>query len=93
MSIPGGKQLWFALSKVSCVALAVFMMASFLVSGSIARVSADIEQLEITRNELVDTNVLLRARKAKLFSSEVVGALADSQLAIHIPASGQYRKF
>jgi hypothetical protein len=93
MSIPGGKQLWFALSKVSCGILAVFMVVSFLIGGSIARVSTDIEHVELTRSELLTANVLLRAQKARLFSPEVVGELADNQLAIHIPASGQYRKF
>jgi hypothetical protein len=93
MSIPGGKQLWLGLSKVLLVASVILFIASLLLNGSSTRFSVAIEQMEETHSELVNANILLRAQKAKLFSPETVGTLAGNQLAIHIPLSGQYRKF
>ena len=93
LSIPGGKELWLGISKVLFVASVFLFIVSFVLDGSISRVTGEIEQMETTHSKLVDANVLLRAQKARLFSSEEVGVLADNQLAIHIPATGQYRKF
>lgn len=93
LSIPGGKQLWLGISKVVSAACVVLFMASFLLNGLAVRVSAEIGQTEVIYNELANSNVLLRAQKARLFSPESVGKLAGNQLAIHLPASGQYRKF
>ena len=93
VSIPGGKQLWLGISKVLSAACVVLFIASFFLNGLDARVSAEIEQMEAVHSELANSNVLLRAQKARLFSPESVGTLADNQLALHLPASGQYRKF
>ncbi|MBL4904015.1 MAG: hypothetical protein JKY62_15400 [Desulfocapsa sp.] len=90
LSIPGGKQLWLGVSKVLAGAVAFLFMASFFINGSLTRVSGEIEQLEAIHNELVEANILLRAQKARLFSPESVGVLADNQLSIQLPASGQY---
>jgi len=93
LSIPGGKQLWLGISKVLSAACVVLFIASFFLNGSDARISAEIKQMEVTYSELANSNVVLRAQKARLFSPESVGTLANNQLAIHLPASGQYRKF
>jgi hypothetical protein len=93
LSIPGGKQLWLGISKVLVAASVILFIASLLLNGSDAKISAEIEQMETIYNEVANSNVLLRAQKARLFSPEAVGAIAGNQLAIHIPVSGQYRKF
>ncbi len=92
-SVPGGKQFWLGVSKVLVAASVILLIASLLLNGSNAKVSAEIDQMEKIYNELANTNVLLRAQKARLFSPEAVGEIAGNQLAIHIPVSGQYRKF
>lgn len=92
LSIPGGKQLWLGISKILIAAFVVLFIASLLLNGSNAKVSAEIEQMETIYNELDNTNVLLRAQKARLFSPEAVGVIAGEQLAIHIPVSWQYRR-
>jgi hypothetical protein len=90
--LPGGKLLWFGVTKVLLVAALLLFISSALQGGSAERVAAEIRNLEASHGELVNANILLRANKARLFSSEAVGVLAGNQLAIHIPASGQYRK-
>jgi len=93
LSIPGGKQLWWSVSKVLAGVAVFLFMASFFINGSITRVSGEVEQLKTIHNELVDANILLRAQKARLFSPEAVGVLAGNQLSIKLPASWQYRQF
>jgi hypothetical protein len=93
LSIPGGKQLWLAASKILAGATVFLFISSILINGSISQVSGKIEQLEATHNELVEANILLRAQRAKLFSPEAVGILADNQLSIRLPANGQYYQF
>ncbi len=93
LTIPGDKRLWLAMSKVLAFSVLFLSVSLFWLGGSAQRVTAQIEKEKIACDELVNNNILLRAQKAQLFSQEAVGALAGSQLAIHLPASGQYRKF
>ncbi len=93
LSLPGGKQLWFAVTKVLLVSVLFLFVTSSLLSGTSSRVAVEIEGLEESHGELVTANILLRAQKARLFSSEAVRVHAGDQLAIHIPVSNQYRKF
>lgn len=93
MTLPGGKQLWFALGKVLLASVLFFCVSFSLMNGSAERGALKIANLETAHDELVTANILLRAKKARLFSSEAVGAAAGNQLAIHIPASEQYLKF
>jgi len=93
MTLPGGKQLWYGLTKVLLVAVLFLCVAFSLMDGSRERIAAEIADLEAVHNELVTTNILLRAKKARVFSSEAVGVAAGSQLAIHTPVSEQYLEF
>ena len=92
VTLPGGKQLWSGVAKV-LLASVLFLCVSFsLLDGATERVSGEIANLQVAHEELVTANIVLRAKKARIFSSESVEMVAGSQLAIHIPASGQYRK-
>lgn len=92
-TLPGGKHLWFALSKVVCGFGLFVLLSSLWLTSSIRRVNAEISKLENQHEQLVSANILMRAQKARLFSPETVGVLAGDQLAIHLPGSGQYQKF
>ena len=93
VSVPGGKQLWFAGAKVLFVTALLFFVSSLWLGSSVTQVNEKIEQVASQHDELVNANILLRAKKARLFSPEAVGLLAGNHLAIHLPQSGQYRKF
>ena len=93
LSIPGGKIFWLGTAKIMGIASVFLFVASFFLDGSLARVNEEISMIEGAHSELLNTNVLLRAKKAMLFSPQTVGTLAEEQLAIHIPTSGQYKKF
>ncbi len=93
LSIPGNKQFWSGMSKVLFGSVLFLFVSFFWLGSSVQRVTAEIEKEKGTYEEVVNANILLRAKKAQLFSPKTVGALAGSQLAIHLPASGQYHKF
>jgi hypothetical protein len=91
VSLPGGKQLFFAVTKLLS-GVAVFLLLTTLWQGSsIRQVEAQISTIEMQRDQLVNANILMRAKKANLFSPEAVGVLAENQFAIHLPGVGQYR--
>ncbi len=92
MALPGGKQLWYGVAKVFLASVLFVGISLALLNSSAERVAAEISALEASHGDLLGANILLRDQKARLFSPEAVGALASNQLAIHIPASGQYRK-
>jgi len=87
------KQFCLALSKICLVSAAVLFFRSLWLQGSIERVSAEIEQVEVSHGKLATDNILLRAQRARLFSPESVETLAKNQLAIHLPGPEQYFKF
>ena len=93
LSIPGNKQFWSGMSKVLLSSVLFLFVSFFWLGASAQRVTAEIEKENITYDEIVNANILLRAKKAQLFSPETVGTLAGNQLAIHLPVSGQYHKF
>ncbi len=91
--LPGGKHLWLALTKVVCGFGLFLFLSSLWLNSSISDVNAEINRVENQHEQLVSANILMRAQKARLFSPETVGELAGDKLAIHLPGSGQYRKF
>ena len=93
ITLPGGKRLWFGGAEVLLASVLFLSVSSSLLNGSTERVSGEIASLQVAHEELVTANIVLRAKKARMFSSEAVEMVAGRQLAIHIPASGQYRKF
>lgn len=92
-SIPGGKLLWPAMAKAVCGGVVFVLLISLWLGSSIDHTEAQISKIETEHEQLMTANILLRAKKARLFSREAVGALAEGQLAIHYPESGQYKKF
>ena len=92
-ALPGGKHLWFSLTKVVCGFGLFLFLSSLWLNSSIREVNAEISRVENQHEQLVSANIIMRAEKARLFSPETVGELAGDKLAIHLPGSGQYRKF
>lgn len=88
----GGKQFCFAVTKMLCGFGAFVFLSSLWLGSSIGQVNSQISKIELQHEQLVTANILLRAKKARLFSPETVGVMAGDQLAIHLPNSGQYKQ-
>ncbi len=93
LSLPGGKMLWYGITKALFCASLLLFVSSFWLTGALEQVNAEIEQTTAIHNELMNSNILLRAQKARLFSPEEVGKVVGQGLALYLPESGQYRKF
>ena len=91
LGLPGGKQLFFAVTKVLCGVTAFLLLGSFWLGSSIQQVDTQISKIETQRDQLANLNILMRAKRANMFSPETVGAMAGDQFAIHLPGSGQYK--
>jgi len=91
LSLPGGKLLFFSVSKVLCIASVFLLLSSLWLGSRIDQVEAKIAKVETQHDQLVNANILIRAKKANIFSPETVGAMAGNQFAIHLPESGQYK--
>ncbi len=93
VTLPGGKLLWFGVAKASLVSFLFLFTVSAWSTYSVEQINNKVEQAEAIQSELVNSNILLRAQKAQLYSPEQVERLAGQNLALHFPDSGQYRKF
>ncbi len=91
LSLPGGKPFFFAVSKIFCGAAVFLFLSSLWLGSSIHQVDAQISKVETQRDQLVNSNILMRAKKANMFSPETVGVMAGDQFAIHLPGAGQYK--
>ncbi len=90
---PGGRMLWYSAGRALLVSFLMLAAVSVWARHSTQRLDLQIGQVEALQNELVNTNIILRAQKARLFSPQAVESLAGQQLALQLPGSGQYRKF
>ena len=88
----GTKQFCFAVTKMLCGFGALVFLCSLWLGSSIDKADSQISKIEMQHEQLVTANILLRAKKAHLFSPETVGVLAGDQFAIHLPESGQYKQ-
>ena len=91
LRFPGGKQFFFALSKIMCGTAVFLLLSTLWLGSSIRQVDAQIGKVETQRDQLANSNILMRAKKANMFSPEAVGLMAGDQFAIHRPGAGQYR--
>ncbi len=92
LSLPGGKLLWYGVTKALFFSSLLLFVCFFWLSGSVEQVNKEIEKTTAAHHELVSNNILLRAQKAKMFSPQEVEKLAGQGLALYLPAAGQYRK-
>jgi hypothetical protein len=92
LRMPYGRQLWYGMTKVLLFSSILLFVCSFWLAGAVERVNGEIEKATVIHHELVNANILLRAQKARLFSSDEVGRLAEENLALYLPESNQYRK-
>ncbi len=91
INLPGGKQLYFAVGKVLCGVTAFLLLGSLWLGSSILQIDTQISKVEMQRDQLENSNILMRGKKADMFSPETVGAMAGDQFAIHLPGLGQYK--
>ncbi len=90
--LPGGKMLWLAIAKVSCLAM-VIVCTSVLWLGSLssqARIS--IQAVEANLHTIRNDQMALLAERARLMSANNIHLQAQQVLALYVPEEGQVYK-
>ncbi len=83
--MPGGKRFFKVAIKLLCAGGIVLGASTLWLGHSINRVDEQISKIELQKEQLLNANILMRAKKAALFSKETVADMAGDQLAIHNP--------
>jgi len=90
--LPGGKMLWLASAKVSCIALVV-VCASVLWMGSFSsQVQLSIQASEANLHQVRNDQITLLAERARLMSAKNIHSQAQQSLALYVPEKGQVYK-
>jgi len=89
----GPKVLWIAVGKVLLIFFPLLLLVYFWLSSSAERNAAVILAAEEGRSALVDENIQLRAKRARLYSPEYLNTMAANQLALYVPEKGQVTRF
>ncbi|MEE4167068.1 MAG: hypothetical protein V2I35_13785 [Desulfocapsaceae bacterium] len=90
--LPGGKMLWLAVAKVSCLVL-VAVCCSALWTGSLSnRAGASIKAVEADLHAIRNEQITLLAERAQLMSAKNIHSQAQEALALYVPEEGQVYK-
>lgn len=90
--LPGGKMLWLAIAKVSCIALVV-VCASVLWMGSFSsQAQLTIQAAEANLHNIRNEQIRLLAERARLMSAKNIHSQAQQALALYVPEKGQVYK-
>ena len=90
--LPGGKMLWLAIAKVSCIAMVV-VCASVLWMGSFSsQVELTIQASEANLHQIRNDQITLLAERARLMSAKNIHSQAQQSLALYVPEKGQVYK-
>jgi hypothetical protein len=89
----GPKVLWIAVGKVLLLFIPLLFLVHFWLSSSAERNAVTILVAEEGRSVLMDENIKLRAKRARLYSPEYLNTMAANQLALYVPEKGQVTRF
>jgi hypothetical protein len=92
-NLPGGQLLWKAAAKVMLLLLPFVLVISMFVGSAINSVERSIVTVDNQRHELMDENIGMLARKARLWAPDHVQKLAEEKLSLYVSAKRQVGKF
>lgn len=91
-NLPGGVELWRALSKLLLVAVPL-MLAVCLVLGAVGKnLERSIEQGEERHQLLIDKNIEMLAQRAGMHAPERVSRIAADRLSLYAATPGQIER-
>ncbi len=92
-NLPGGLLLWKAAAKVMLLLLPFVLVISMFVGSAINSVERSIVTVDNQRHELMDKNIGMLARKARLWAPDHVQKLAEEKLSLYVSSKKQVGKF
>lgn len=91
--LPGGVTLWRIAGKTALLMLPLVLAVNLLVASAITRIDNKIAVADNQRHELMDQNIEMLARKARIWAPENVRELAADKLSLFEGARDQIGKF
>ena len=92
LDLPGGKMLWMAVAKVSCIAFAVVCGFGMWMGSLATQSDTSIQAVEAHLFSLRNDQITLLAERARLMSAKSIQAQAQQSLALYVPEKGQVYK-
>lgn len=90
--LPGGKMLWLAIAKVSCIALVVVCTSVLWMGSFSSQVQLSIQASEANLHQVRNDQITLLAERARLMSAKNIHSQAQQSLALYVPEKGQVYK-
>ncbi len=89
---PGGKVLWIAAAKVSCLVMVVVCASAFWIGSFISQAQTSIQAVEANLHSIRNDQITLLAERARLMSAKNIHSQAQQVLALYVPEEGQVQK-
>lgn len=93
LDLPGGPTLWRMAGKTALLMLPLTLAVNLFVASAINSIDYKINMMDNQRHELVDQNIEMLARKARIWAPENVRDLAADKLSLYERAENQVGKF
>ncbi len=90
--LPGGSLLWKAVGVIMLLMLPFVLAANMFLASTIDDVERSLVVIDNQRHELMDKNIGLLAKKARLYAPERVSRLAADKLALYAASPGQVER-
>ena len=90
--LPGGKMLWLAAAKISCLAMVVVCTSVIWMGSLSSQTRASIQAVEANLHVVRNEQMTLLAERAQLMSAKSIHSQAQQTLALYVPEEGQVYK-
>lgn len=90
--LPGGLVLWKAVGKIVLLILPFVLAANMFLASTVDGVERSLAAFDNERHELMDKNIGLLAKKARLNAPERVSQMAADKLSLYAASPGQIER-
>jgi len=91
--LPSGITLWRPVGKTLFVLLPLVLAVNLYVVSSVSKINNSIIAVDNRHHEVMDKNIELRARKARVRKPEQLQKLAADKLSLFVHSKGQVGKY
>ncbi|MFW2365734.1 MAG: hypothetical protein ACN4GW_04915 [Desulforhopalus sp.] len=91
--LPGGPALWKMAGKAALLMLPLVLAVNLFIASSITSIDHKLTAMDNQRHELMDKNIEMLARKARLWAPENVREMAADKLSLYTGSEKQVGKF
>ncbi|MBU1568527.1 MAG: hypothetical protein KJ630_23235 [Proteobacteria bacterium] len=90
--LPGGLILWKAVGRIVLSMLPFILAANMFLASTVDDVERSLIAIDNQRHELMDKNIGLLAKRARLYAPERVSLMAADKLSLYAASPGQIER-